>query len=111
MLAVSVVCGEDDAHAERLAAPARLAVVRHATGRMAPLATVDEALAYPFSAAEQAIADSFFAGAAIGGPDRVRHRLAQVAEETRADELMIASMIGDPVERRASYERVASLGL
>jgi luciferase family oxidoreductase group 1 len=44
MLAVSVVCGEDDAHAERLAAPARLAIVRHATGRPAPLATVEVSL-------------------------------------------------------------------
>jgi len=36
ILAVTVVCGEDDEHAQRLAAPIRLAVVRTRTGRSAP---------------------------------------------------------------------------
>jgi len=106
-LAVTVVCGEDDRHAEWIAAPIRLAVVRNRTGRRAPIADVEEALAYQFSAEEQAIADEFLMGAIIGGPARVVEELERLAADTTADELMLAGLIGDRDERRRSHERVA----
>jgi luciferase family oxidoreductase group 1 len=108
MLAVTVVCGEDDEHAERIAAPIRLAVVRNRTGRRAPIASVEEALAYRFSPEEEAIADEFLLGAIIGGPQRVREGLEQHARDARADELMLSGLMGDADERRRSYERVAA---
>ncbi len=107
ILAVTVVCGEDDRHAERLAAPIRLAVVRTRTGRPAPIATVDEALRYRFSPEEQAIADDFLLGAVIGGPARVRTGLEQLARDTSADELMLSTLMPDHDERMRSYRRVA----
>jgi luciferase family oxidoreductase group 1 len=106
-LAVTVVCGKDDEHAQRIAAPIRLAVVRNRTGRRAPIADVDEALAYHFSPEEQAIADEFLMGAIIGGPARVVEGLERLAADTHADELMLSALIGDRDERRRSYERVA----
>jgi alkanesulfonate monooxygenase SsuD/methylene tetrahydromethanopterin reductase-like flavin-dependent oxidoreductase (luciferase family) len=109
MLAVTVVCGEDDGQAERMAAPIRLAVVRNRTGRRAPIASVEEALAYSFSAEEQAIADDFLLGAIIGGPQRVVEGLERLAAETQADELMLSTLIGDRDDRRRSYERVAAV--
>ncbi len=106
-LAVTVVCGDDNQHAQRIAAPIRLAVVRNRTGRRAPIADVEEALAYRFSAEEQAIADEFLMGAIIGGPELVVEGLERLAADTQADELMLSGLIGDRDERRRSYQRVA----
>jgi alkanesulfonate monooxygenase SsuD/methylene tetrahydromethanopterin reductase-like flavin-dependent oxidoreductase (luciferase family) len=108
MLAVTVVCGADDEQAERLAAPIRLAVVRNRTGRRAPIASIDEALAYRFTAEEQAIAEDFLLGAVIGGPERVMVGLAALARDTGADELMLSTLVPDRDQRLRSYERVAS---
>ena len=54
MLAVTVICGEDDAHANDLTIPLRLAVVRNRTGTRAPLPSIEEAKAYRFTADELA---------------------------------------------------------
>jgi luciferase family oxidoreductase group 1 len=107
ILAVTVVCGEDDEHARRLAAPLKLGVVRIRTGKPAPLASIEEALAYQFTPEEEAIADDFLNGAAIGGPERVRGRLQELVDETGADEIMLSTMIADTATRTASYRRVA----
>jgi luciferase family oxidoreductase group 1 len=107
MLAVTVVCGRDDDEAERLAAPIRLAVVRNRTGRRAPIASVEEALAYRFSPDEEAIANDFLRGAVIGGPQRVLQGLSTLVRDTLADELMLSTLLPDREERRLSYERVS----
>jgi luciferase family oxidoreductase group 1 len=107
MLAVTVVCGEDEEEAERMAAPIRLAVVRNRTGRRAPIASVDEALAYRFTPDEEAIAGEFVRGAIIGGPQRVFEGLASLARDTGADELMLSTLLPDREERLLSYERVS----
>src|SRR5581483_3925662 len=107
ILGVTVVCGEDDAHAQRLVAPIRLAVVRTRTGRTAAIATVEEALAYRYTPQEQAIADDFLEGAIVGGPARVRAGLKQLARETGVSELMLVTLMADHEERRRSYRRIA----
>jgi luciferase family oxidoreductase group 1 len=109
MLAVTVVCGATDEEAERLAAPVRLAVVRNRTGRRAPIAGIEEALAYRFTAEEGAIADEFFRGAVIGGPQRVLDGLAALARDTGADELMLSTLVPDRTARMRSYERVSTV--
>src|SRR5688500_14224341 len=93
MLAVTVVCGRDDEEAERMAAPIRLAVVRNRTGRRAPIASIDEALAYRFTPEEELIADEFLLGAIIGGPQQVVDGLTALARETGADELMLSTLL------------------
>ena len=109
MLAVTVVCGATDEEAERLAAPIRLAVVRNRTGRRAPIAGIEEALAYRFTADEEAIADEFLRGAIIGGPQRVLDGLTTLARETGADELMLSTLVPDRTARMRSYERVSTV--
>jgi alkanesulfonate monooxygenase SsuD/methylene tetrahydromethanopterin reductase-like flavin-dependent oxidoreductase (luciferase family) len=108
MLAVTVVCGEDDEDARRMAAPLRLAIVRSRRGQRQPLASVEEALAYRFSPEEQAIADEFFHGAVIGSPETVRAGLLGLAADTGASELMLSGLLPDQHERIRSYERVAN---
>ena len=108
MLAVTVVCGPDDEQAERMAAPVRLAVVRNRTGRRAPIASVEEALAYRFTEEERAIADDFLLGAIIGGPELVLEGLTALARDSGADELMLSTLLPDREDRLQSYERVSA---
>jgi luciferase family oxidoreductase group 1 len=105
MLAVTTVCGADDAEANRLAAPMRVAVVNSRTGRRAPIPTIEEALGRRFSAAEQAILDEFFAGAVIGGPATVGERLRTLARDYDASELMLSTLVPGLAARVASLER------
>ncbi len=107
MLAISVICGTSDAHAERLAAPVRLAIARTLTGQRHPIATVEEALAYRFSPEESAAADGFLEGAVIGGVERVRAGLEAVAARTGADEIMVSTLVPDLDERLGSLRRIA----
>jgi len=105
MLAVTTVCGETDEEAERLAAPMRVAVVNSRTGKRAPIPSIEEALRHPFSPAEQAILDEFFAGAVIGGPAKVADGLRALARDHEASELMLSTLVPDLAARKASLER------
>ena len=107
MLALAVICGPDDGEAERLAAPATLAVVRNRTGRRAPFASVEDALAYRYTAEERAIAEDFRRGAVVGGPEQVVSGLTEVARKLGADELMLTTIVPDTVDRIRSYELVS----
>jgi luciferase family oxidoreductase group 1 len=108
MVAVTTVCGTDDDDAQRQAAPIRVAVVKNRTGRRGPVVSIDEAIAYPFTPEEQAIADEFLTGAVIGGPDHVAAGLGALARDTGAQELMLSSLMPGLAARAASLERIAA---
>jgi luciferase family oxidoreductase group 1 len=107
MVAVTAVCAPTDDEAHRLAAPLRVAIVKNRTGRRAPIASVEEALAYQLTPQEQAIADEFFTGAVIGSPATVAAGLRALAERTGADELMVSSLLPDLAMRARSLELIA----
>ena len=109
MVAVTCVCAPTDDEAHRLAAPLRVAIVKNRTGRRAPIVTIDEALAYSFTADERAIADEFFTGAVIGAPQAVAAGLRELAERTGADELMISALLPDLAARTRSLELIAQV--
>lgn len=112
ILALSIVCGEDDAHAARLARPGRVSFARAASGKVrGPLPTVEEAAKISISAEEEAAAADMLAGSIVGGPATVRARLAEMVARYRPDEIMVATLVGDAGERMRSYERVAELSL
>lgn len=90
-----------------MAAPARLAVVRNRTGRRAPIASIDEALAYRYTPEEETIAEEFVVGSIVGGPKRVLSKLAALARDTGADELMLSTITSTREDRVASYELVS----
>ncbi len=112
ILAVAVICADTDERAEHLAWTVDLAWVRLHTGRLAPLSTPEEAMAYPYTPQERAIAQRARALQVVGGPATVRARLDALAAETGADELMVTTTVHDPVERLRSYELLAeAMGL
>ena len=76
-------------------------------GQRAAIASIDEALAYEMSPEEKAIADEFFAGAAVGSPPRVAERLRELARGTGADELMLSTLVPDLGARTRALEYVA----
>jgi luciferase family oxidoreductase group 1 len=108
MLAVTVVCGESDEHAERLAAPIRVAVAKTRAGKPAPILSVEDALEYVFSPMEQVAVDDFMLGAILAGPATIKARLMETAESVGADELMLSTLIPSLADRRAGLERIAA---
>jgi luciferase family oxidoreductase group 1 len=107
ILTVAAIVGDDDAHAERLAAPARLAMVRLRQGRPTPLPTVEDALAWRPSADEEALLAGVRRAQVTGGPERVRERLDELLQRTGADELMVTTHVHEHADRLASYDRLA----
>lgn len=109
IMAVSVVCAESDERAEELALPLRVAFARMATGERGPFPSIEEAKRHRFTREELAIVERFAKGAIIGGPDRVKAGLQQIAKDMGADELMISTVVPIHGARVASYEHVAKV--
>ncbi|HEX2643439.1 MAG TPA: LLM class flavin-dependent oxidoreductase [Thermoanaerobaculia bacterium] len=107
ILGVSVVCADTDERARFLSATLDLSWVRLRTGRPSPLASPEEALAYPYTPEERAAVRGYRALHCVGSPETVRAQLEKLIEETGADELMITTMIYSQEERLRSYELVA----
>ncbi len=109
MLPVQVVCAEDDATARRLAAPASLAFLRLRQGRPGRLPTPEAAESYPWNAFELDFANERLARQAVGSPETVAQRLADLLAATGADELMLTAMVHDPADRLRSMELVRGM--
>ncbi|GJE58457.1 LLM class flavin-dependent oxidoreductase [Methylobacterium trifolii] len=107
ILAVAAICAETDVEAERLAMSARLSTLRRERGDYAPLPSLAEAEAYPYSEMERARIDRGAARLHVGGPETLRAKLSALAQATQADEIMIVSAIHDQAARRRSYELLA----
>jgi luciferase family oxidoreductase group 1 len=107
ILGCAVVCADTEAAAERLATTIDLNWVRRARGEYLPLASPEEASAYPYSPVDRERLKARRARLLVGPPERMRERLLALAEATKADELMITTMIYDHAARRHSYELLA----
>jgi luciferase family oxidoreductase group 1 len=107
ILAVAAVCADTDAQAERLAATIDLNIARRTKGDYLPLASPEEALAYPYTAAERDAVRRNRVRLLVGNPTTVKERLLELVAATRADEAMITTMIYDHAARRHSYGLVA----
>ncbi len=107
MVAVNTICADTDERARWLAGPAALSFLRLRTGMPQPLATPEEAAAYPYTPAEREMAWGRFDQQAIGSPDTVRTQLAGLLERTGADELMLTTMVYDIADRIRSFELIS----
>src|SRR6516165_2776870 len=106
MVAVNAICADTDERAEWLAGPAALSFLRLRSGRPQPLASPEEAAAYPYAPGERDLAWGRFADQALGSPDTVRAQLAGLLECTGADELMLTTMVYDIADRIRSFELI-----
>src|SRR5262249_604247 len=97
----------NQARAEALSKCIKVAVSRLAAGERKPFPTVEEAERFEFRPGDEIAVARFSKGAVIGDEAKVKAGLDALVERTGAAELMIATMVPDPAERIASYERIA----
>ena len=107
ILGMAAIAADTDAEAERIAASADLHYVRRAKGEYLPLASPEEAAAYPYTPIDRERMARQRTRLVVGGIGRVKDRLLALVEATRADELMITTMVYDHAARRHSYELLA----
>ena len=108
LVAAAVVCADSDERARDLALPSALSFLRLRSGRPGTLPTPEEAAAYPYSPAEQAFIDRRQAHQIIGSPYTVLRGITELLEQTRADELMLTTVVYDHADRLHSYDLVAT---
>jgi luciferase family oxidoreductase group 1 len=107
ILGVAVIAADSDAEAERIAASAELHHARRAKGEYAALASPEAAAAYPYTPIDRERIARHRARLIVGGTETVRGRLLALIESTRADELMVTTMVYEHAARRHSYELLA----
>jgi luciferase family oxidoreductase group 1 len=107
MVAVNAVCAETDERAQWLAGPSALSFLRLRSGRPEPLATPEEAAAYPYTEIEREFVEQRRDGQAMGSPETVRRQLTDLLERTGADELMLTTLVYDVEDRVRSYQLIA----
>ena len=107
MVAATVLCADSDAEAEQLAIPSRLATLLLRTGKPAQFPSPQEAAAYPFTAAEEALCNAAAASHIIGGPATVKAGIDALVERTGADEIMVSTRVYDVADRIRSIQRIA----
>ena len=108
MVAVAAICAEDDERARWLSGPARLSMARLRAGMPTRFPTPEEAAEHEFSDSEEASVRSLTGSAVIGSPETARRRFDELKERTRADELMVTTMVHDHADRIRSYELLAT---
>jgi luciferase family oxidoreductase group 1 len=107
ILACAVVCADTDAAAEQLAATLDLNFVRRRRGEYLPLASPQEATRYPYTEEERRLIAHNRKRLFVGSKERVRALLDHLIAASRADELMVTTMLYDHAARRRSYELLA----
>ena len=106
MVALAAIVAPTDAEAERLALPALLSRLRRLRGVTAPLPSLAEAEAYPWTPLER---DEIIRSRnmIIGSPSTARARIDAVAENYGADEVMVVTIAPDYATRTQSYALLA----
>ena len=107
ILALHVVCADSDAEADRLATTVDLNFARRRKGEFHPLASPEEAASYDYSPIDRDRVAYNRARMVVGSKTTVLSRLEPLIEATKADEVMVTTMIFDHAARKHSYELLA----
>jgi luciferase family oxidoreductase group 1 len=107
MVATGVICADTDERARWLAGPSALSFIRLRQGQPSTMPSPEEAAAYPYTDIDRAMVADRQAAQIIGSPDAVRRGLQELLTQTKADELMLTTMVFDPADRLNSFELVA----
>ncbi len=108
-IAVGLIADADPAVVDAQARPGLISFLRMRQGKRPEPVSMEEAAAYEFSPLEQEFVASRHARQAVGSPDAVRDRLADLLETTGADELILAPQSAAVEHRIHSLEVAAQL--
>lgn len=107
LVCVEAVCAETEEEAAWRAGPMDVVKAGLLKGLSEiPFPTPTDAAVHPFTAEERRALAGFRAQQAVGTPETVVRRLAQLAGETGADELMLTTPVYDLDDRIRSYELI-----
>ena len=110
ILTVTVVCADTDERAHQLASAWALSFVRLRSGLPPrPFPSHEEVAVHQWSPSERELADQVLAAQAIGSPETIERRLAELVEMTGADEVMATTPVTDQDARHASLRALARL--
>ena len=101
-----LICGETDEEAEHLAASIDLRRLHMALNIDSAVPTPEEAARHVYKPEERQYVLGQRARAVIGGPQKCRRELDEMAARYGADEMMILTITGDYASRLRSYERL-----
>jgi luciferase family oxidoreductase group 1 len=107
ILAVHVVCADTDAEADRLASSVDLNFARRRQGQFLPIPSPEEAAAHNYTPTDRAWIAQNRLRVIVGGKEKVMAHLGPLIEATKADEVMITSMIYDHEARKRCYALMA----
>jgi luciferase family oxidoreductase group 1 len=107
LLCCFVVCAPTDEEAERRASVVDLRRLEMAYNLDTPVPTLEQALSRKYSDKELEYIQTQRARAVIGGPERCKARLTELAEQYSADEVMVLTITGDYESRAESYGLLA----
>ncbi|MBU3865820.1 MsnO8 family LLM class oxidoreductase [Streptomyces sp. 4503] len=107
LVCVETICAETPEEAARLSGPMDVVKAGLLKGHSeAPFPSPEEASVHPFTAEDRQALAAFRSQQAYGTPATVVRRLAEVADATGADELMLATPVYALAARLRSYELV-----
>ncbi|MEP7032043.1 MAG: LLM class flavin-dependent oxidoreductase [Pseudolabrys sp.] len=107
ILGTHVVCAETDEKADKLALTVDLNIVRRAKGEYLPLASPEDAAKYDYTPVDRGRIAQNRTKVSVGSPETVMAKLKPLIEATKADEVMVTTMIFDHEARKRSYELLA----
>jgi luciferase family oxidoreductase group 1 len=107
ILAVAAIVADTDAEAERLALPFDLNRLRRDRGEYLPLASNEEAAAYPYTDSDRARIRHHRSRLFVGSPATVMRKLQPLIASSQADELMVITAVYDHEARKKSYALLA----
>ena len=109
MIAVSVVAADTDEQARWIARSGELSFLQLRRGTPGLVPSPEEAAAFPYSEMELAVMDDRRADQAVGSPETVARRLAELLDQTQVDELMVTNIVHAHADRIRSLEIVREL--
>lgn len=108
ILAVSVVIGDTPEQAQELHQIVKVGMAQLVTGKPYQMPTQAQANVYEFSPAEIQRLGTMMPSSFVGTADVVAEKVRLFAAECQADEVMITTMLPNPVDRRRIVEQMAS---
>jgi luciferase family oxidoreductase group 1 len=107
ILGTATVCADTDEEADHLAKTVDLNLVRRNKGEYQPLASPEEAAKYPYTDAEKLAITKNRMRMSVGSPATVKAKLDALIASTKADEVMVTTMIHGHEARKRSYQLLA----